>query len=194
MGTRLVYYTPEMTVGEALEKLRKRKRPGVRSLYIVDDRGVLQGMVDMQDLALADAGAKLMKLSQKPPAHADLMTTREEIVDIFEKYRVTELPVVDIDGRLQGVVRHRTLISAAMEETSADIQTMVGASKDERALSKAGFAIRKRLPWLQVNLVTAFLAAMVVGVFEQTIAQVTALAVLLPVVASPATQAPRPWR
>src|SRR5680860_1132797 len=63
------------------------------------------------------------------------------------------------------------------------MQTMVGASKDERALSPPGFAIRKRLPWLQINLLTAFLAAFVVGIFEDTIARFTALAVLLPVVA-----------
>jgi magnesium transporter len=60
---------------------------------------------------------------------------------------------------------------------------MVGVSKDERALSKVSFAVRKRLPWLQINLLTAFLAASVVGLFEDTIARVTALAVLLPVVA-----------
>ena len=66
---------------------------------------------------------------------------------------------------------------------SADIQTMVGASKEERALSPAIFAVRKRLPWLQINLATAFLAASVVGLFEETIARFTALAVLLPVVA-----------
>lgn len=183
MGTRLVYFTPDMTVEQALEKLRARKRPAVRSLYIVDDKSVLQGMVDMQDLALADPKTSLAEISQKPPAYAELITTREEVVDIFEKYRVTELPVVDINGCLQGVVRHRTLISVAKEQGSIDIQTMVGVSKDERALSKASFAIRKRLPWLQVNLATAFLAAFVVGIFEQTIAQVTALAVLLPVVA-----------
>jgi magnesium transporter len=60
---------------------------------------------------------------------------------------------------------------------------MVGASRDERALSTSWFAIRKRLPWLQINLLTAFLAASVVGMFESTIAKFTALAVLLPVVA-----------
>jgi magnesium transporter len=60
---------------------------------------------------------------------------------------------------------------------------MVGAGKDERALSSAWFSVRKRHPWLQINLLTAFVAAAVVGVFESTIAQFTALAVLLPVVA-----------
>ncbi len=137
----------------------------------------------MQDLALADSNTTLAELSHRPPAFAELISSREEVVNILEKYRVDELPVVDINGCLQGIIRHRTLINVAKEEGSVDIQTMVGVSKDERALSKAGFSIRKRLPWLQVNLATAFLAAFVVGIFEDTIAQVTALAILLPVVA-----------
>ena len=74
-------------------------------------------------------------------------------------------------------------MSVAQEEGASDMQAMVGASREERALSSVPFAIGKRLPWLHVNLATAFLAAAVVGIFEDTIAQVTALAVLLPVVA-----------
>jgi len=91
--------------------------------------------------------------------------------------------VTDFEGRIVGVIRHESLMAAAQAEATADVQTMVGASKDERALSKVSFAVRRRLPWLQVNLGTAFLAAAVVGLFEGTIAQFTALAVLLPVVA-----------
>jgi magnesium transporter len=75
------------------------------------------------------------------------------------------------------------LVAAAENEATVAMQTMVGVSKDERALSKVSFAVRKRLPWLHINLVTAFLAAAVVGLFESTIAKYTALAVLLPVVA-----------
>jgi len=75
------------------------------------------------------------------------------------------------------------VLRVAEQDASADMQTMVGASRDERALSSAMFAVRKRLPWLEINLVTAFLAAAVVGLFEETIARFTALAVLLPVVA-----------
>jgi magnesium transporter len=74
-------------------------------------------------------------------------------------------------------------MEAVREESSVDMLTMVGVSRDERALSDVSFVVRKRLPWLSVNLLTAFLAASVVGLFESTIAQFTALAVLLPVVA-----------
>jgi len=75
------------------------------------------------------------------------------------------------------------LVNAVREESSVNLLTMVGASRDERALSHIGFVVQKRLPWLSINLLTAFLAASVVGLFESTIAKYTALAVLLPVVA-----------
>jgi magnesium transporter len=82
-----------------------------------------------------------------------------------------------------GVIRHFKLVDTVEREASADIQTMVGVSKDERALSSVWFVVKKRLPWLHVNLATAFVAAAVVGLFEETIARLTALAILLPVVA-----------
>jgi magnesium transporter len=111
------------------------------------------------------------------------MATRAEVMERLSGGRVTSLPVLDVEGRLVGMIRAATLMSVAQEEAGADIQAMVGVSRDERALSKVSFAVRKRLPWLHINLATAFLAAAVVGVFEDTIARVTALAVLLPVVA-----------
>ena len=84
--------------------------------------------------------------------------------------------MVDLDGRLVGVIRHAAMVEAEKERASVGIQTMVGVSPDERATSSVGFAVRKRLPWLQINLVTAFVAAAVVGLFEHTIAQFTAIA------------------
>jgi magnesium transporter len=101
----------------------------------------------------------------------------------LEQHRITDLPVVDIAGRLIGIIRYDALMAAVRQESSVDMVTMVGASRDERALSNVSFVVRKRLPWLSINLLTAFLAAAVVGLFESTIAQFTALAVLLPVVA-----------
>jgi magnesium transporter len=91
--------------------------------------------------------------------------------------------VVDLDERLLGVIHQSAVIQAAQEEAATDMQAMVGVSRDERALSPPLVAMRKRLPWLNINLLTAFLAASVVGLFEDTIARFTALAVLLPVVA-----------
>ena len=183
MGTKIHFYTPEMTVRDTLLILKHQRRPSVRVLFLVNEDRVLTAQVDIQHIALANKETLLGDLSRPVRAFVEATASREEMAEIFERHRVTELPVVDVHRHLIGIVRHHTLINVAMEENSADIQTMVGVSKEERALSRISFAVRKRQPWLQINLATAFLAAAVVGLFEQTIAQVTALAILLPVVA-----------
>ena len=137
----------------------------------------------MQALALAEPGEHVGDLVGGVRAVVDPMASREDVGRMIEEHRLSDLAVVDLDGRLIGVIRHASMVEAEKERASVGIQTMVGVSRDERATSKVSFAVRKRLPWLQINLVTAFVAASVVGLFESTIAQYTALAVLLPVVA-----------
>jgi magnesium transporter len=155
----------------------------VQDVFVVDPDDRLQGSVSMQDVVLAPPDATLGSLMRAPAPAVQATSSREEVVEELERHRVASLPVVDFDGRVLGVLRQDELISAAQEEAATDAVTMVGAGRDERALSPPLFAVRKRLPWLQVNLLTAFLAASVVGLFEDTIARYTALAVLLPVVA-----------
>ena len=90
-----------------------------------------------------------------------------------------QIPVVDINNILLGIIRNNILIDVTKQEVTEDLQAMFGAGREEQALSKVSFAVRKRLPWLQVNLATAFLASMVVGFFEETIAQITILAIFV---------------
>jgi len=183
MDARVSPLRAGMTVGEAIERIRALARRGLRELYVVDDEGRLAGRVEMQDLALADRSRPLSEIQRGIVAVVRDMDPREEVVEILQREPITVLPVLNHAGRFLGVIRQAELMAAVEEETSLDIQTMVGASPDERALSGPLFAVKKRLGWLQINLLTAFLAAAVVGLFEGTIAKFTALAVLLPVVA-----------
>ena len=183
MDTKVMYFRPNMTVAETINILRSRKQHAYRKLYTVDDENRLRGELDVEEIAIADHDKLLSELERTASTVVEVMSSREEVVAIFDKYKITDLPVVDFDRRLVGVLRYHVLVDAALEESSADMQTMVGVSRDERALSPTLFSTRKRLPWLQINLATAFLAAAVVGLFEDTIAKYTALAVLLPVVA-----------
>ncbi len=172
----------DMTVAAALERVRSSPLRNVRSLYLVDAARRLDGRVEMQALALADPADRVSSHAGPAPA-LDVVAPQEEVVEHLDRHRTDSLPVVDSGNRLLGVVRHDRLFDAIGESVSADMQTMVGASADEQALSTPGFAVRRRLPWLQINLLTAFLASAVVALFEGLIAQFTALAVLLPVVA-----------
>ena len=183
MDPRVLLLRADTTVREALTRIRAQKRRGIRRLFIVDADNRLEGQVDIQDVATASANTILEEIQRPVVAVVNAIAPREEVVDTIEQFQLTDLPVVDAEDRLIGVVRYRNLMAAAEDEATVAMQTMVGVSKDERALSNVSFAVRKRLPWLHINLATAFLAAAVVGLFENTIAQYTALAVLLPVVA-----------
>jgi len=184
MDTRIIALNGTMKVVDAAELLRKYRRThDVSELKIVDGDNKLRSIVSIRDFALADPSQTLESLARGVVAVVNPLDPREEVVDKLEQYRLEELPVIDGEGVLLGTIRHAELIGALKATATLDMQTMVGASKDERATSSSWFALRKRMPWLQVNLLTAFMAAAVVGVFESTIAQFTALAVLLPVVA-----------
>jgi len=173
-----------LTVKQVLKRLRRFPSRETAVLVVTDDSGKLLGLVDLVDVVQADPATRLESLLHiTAPVRVNATTPREEIINLFTRYRLRLLPVVDIDDRLLGVIRQSTVIKATQEEAATDLQAMVGVSRDERALSSPLSAMRKRLPWLNINLLTAFLAAAVVGLFENTIAQFTALAVLLPVVA-----------
>ena len=183
MDPRVVRVRANATVREALVRLRAARHRRIHDLFLVDDDGRLEGMVAVQDVAVAQPSTPLSSLTRREAVGVPAMDTRDAVVERLADRHVASLPVVDAQGHLIGVIRPETLVSVAQEEAGSDMQAMVGASREERALSSVSFAVRKRLPWLQINLATAFLAAAVVGLFETTIAQFTALAVLLPVVA-----------
>ncbi len=184
MQPRAASIPARLTVKQTLNRLRKYPPGDTAVLVVTDDDGRLAGLVDLVDIVHASPGARLGSLLRiTTPVCVNALTPREEIVELFSRYRLRLLPVVDLDNRLLGIIRQSTVIKAAQEEAAGDLQAMVGVSRDERALSTPLFSMRKRLPWLNINLLTAFLAASVVGIFEDTIARFTALAVLLPVVA-----------
>ena len=143
----------------------------------------LVGKINIQALIVEQKSTRLEELSEPVTVVVRPIDPLEVVTDAFEFHKVLDLPVVDIDGVFLGAVTHDSLARTVHQEAASDLQAMVGAGRDERALSSPLFTVRKRMPWLQINLLTAFLAAAVVGIFENTIAQVTALAVLLPVVA-----------
>ncbi len=183
MDVRVRTYRPEITASSALLSLRESQGRAPRTLFVVDAENRLRGQVPIQELAMAAPDTPLRDLAHPVPAAVNAMDPRDEVIKTVEKHRLTDLPVIDLDGRLVGLIQHGMLVQALQEEAASDIGAMVGVSPQERALSKPWFAVRKRLPWLQINLITAFAAASVVGLFENTIAKFTALAVLLPVVA-----------
>lgn len=182
MDTSLVVFKEGNTVKDVLNRLRKVRDRRITIIFVIDDSDRLAGKIPLQVVAISQPGERLSALMEEAPA-VPALAHKEEILEVMEQEQLLQIPVVDINKQLLGIIRNDALMSASNQDITENLQAMFGAGREEHALSKVSFAVRKRLPWLQVNLATAFLASMVVGLFEDTIARITILAVFLPVVA-----------
>tara|TARA_R110001599_G_scaffold353231_1_gene591129 strand:+ start:215701 stop:216849 length:1149 start_codon:yes stop_codon:yes gene_type:complete len=175
---------PETTVAGTLDYLvRRTVSPDVTYIYIIDEERKLLGVVALRDLLLAKPGQTLGEIMTQDPFAFSPNTTISEAVHGTLSTRYRLYPVTDSLGKMVGMVYAWQLFEKVAEEVSAQPGNMVGLNKEERINTPIGQALRMRHPWLQVNLLTAFAAALVVGIFEDTIAKIIVLAVFLPVLA-----------
>lgn len=183
-GDYVAFHT-NLKARDAILRVRQlAKAKGIGSyLYVIDDEQHLVGILNMRDLLLAAPHEPLSNIMRNEVVAVDAFVDREEIANDFAKHRYFAIPVVDSEKRLIGVVKAEQIIAHVQDEASEDILKMFGAGGDEKTFSPIHFSIRKRIGWLTVNLATAFLASAVVGCFEDIIAQITVLAVLMPIVA-----------
>jgi magnesium transporter len=184
MEPPVAVFTPDTRVDRAVEMIREWTHDTLITYgYIVDADNKLIGIVAMRDLLLAEPSDQLQDVMLREPFW---LRPDEEVGEAMKEvvYRHYPLyPVCDTDGHLLGLVQGFMLFEHQNFELSAQYGSMVGVDKEEHADTSWVTAFRMRHPWLQVNLITAFVAAFVVGIFEDTIAQVVVLAVFLPVLA-----------
>jgi magnesium transporter len=183
IDSKVTTFYSDNTVEEVLKRVRTLKDRRIVNVYVIDSEDKLIGSIPLQHIAVSELKETLNNLIPGLPIAINSLAPLEDVVKLMEEKKLINLPVIDIHNKLLGVIRYDTLVKTAKEDVTEDVQAMFGAGRDERALSKVSYAIRKRLPWLEINLATAFLAATVVGLFEETIARITILAVFLPVVA-----------
>jgi len=177
-------FRPEMTVAESVERIRELvKNVFVTYGFVVDGDGVLLGVLAMRDLLLAEHAATIDKVMIQNPFSLSPDTDVIDAMKVVVNHHFPVYPVLDVTGRLVGIVRGRTLFEQHAYEISAQVGAMVGVEKEERLSTPWETSLKYRHPWLQLNLLTAFIAAGVVGYFQDTIDQLVVLAVFLPVLA-----------
>ncbi|HMP80360.1 MAG TPA: CBS domain-containing protein, partial [Pirellulaceae bacterium] len=177
-------FRPELTVAETVERIRKLSKSVLVTYgFIVDRDDRLVGIVAMRDLLLADIHSRLDSVMLPEPFTLQVDQTTLTAMRLVVNKHFPVYPVCDGEGRLVGTVRGRTLFEAQAFEISAQVGSMVGVEKEERISTPIPTSLRFRHPWLQLNLLTAFLAAGVVAIFQSTIDQLVLLAVFLPVLA-----------
>jgi len=175
-------FTADVTVGEVIATLRpKVSHTLVTYVFVVDAAGHLAGIVAFRELVFARPDQKLAEIMLPRPfalqPQLDVLEAMREVV----RRHYPVYPVCDADGRLVGVVRGAVIFEEQAFEISAQAGAMVGVEKEERLATPWQRALRFRHPWLQLNLVTAFVAATVVGLFQDTVNRIVLLAVFIPV-------------
>jgi magnesium transporter len=184
METAQAVFPPELTVAQTVEKIRELvKHVFVTYGFVVDAKGVLLGVVAMRDLLLAKDGDRLEAVMLRNPFSLRPDVPLLEAMKVVVNHHFPVYPVCEADGRLVGIVRGRTMFEQQAFEISAQVGAMVGVEKEERLSTHWHRSLRFRHPWLQLNLLTAFVAAAVVGFFQDTIDKLVVLAVFLPVLA-----------
>lgn len=177
-------FRPGTTVGEAIEDLREiTKGRMITYCFVTDDRDRLIGVITMRDLLLNDRERRLDELMLRDVFSLRPETTLLEAMKATMNRHYPVYPVCTEDGRLLGLVRGQALAEAQAFELTAQAGAMVGVEKEERMATPIWRSFLFRHPWLQLNLLTAFVAAAVVGLFENTLQQIVILAVFLPVLA-----------
>ena len=177
-------FEPKHTVGDTIEELRELvTRALITYVYVLDDQGRLLGIVTMRDLLFSDRGRTLEQVMLRGAFALRASMLMKDAMRLVLDRHYPVYPVVDAEQRLVGLVRGQTMFEAQAIEITLQAGSMVGVEKEERLATHWVHSLKLRHPWLQLNLLTAFLAAAVVGMFQDTLDRLVILALFLPVLA-----------
>ncbi len=187
MQTEVISVREDLTIGETIERLRSMEdlseADGFFYVYVTDVNNRLRGVLRIRDLLFSKPDRRVRDIMIREVRAVSVHADQEEIARLFKNYGFSVVPVVDDFQRLRGLVTSDDVMDVLEEEATEDMQRMIGLSGEESTATPWRESVRNRLPWLYVNLLTAFMAGAVVAIFESTIAQYAVLAVFLPIIA-----------
>src|SRR5262245_60358534 len=184
MNPNVFALAEDLTAGESITAVQSaRDVEMVFYLYVVDERRHLVGVISLRRLLLVPPDTPLKRIMTTDVYSVRVDTDQEEVARQVASYNLLAMPVVDSENKLVGVITVDDVIDVIKDKATEDVFRLAGVSKEDGVLTPPRESLRRRLPWLLVNLVTAFIAASVVGLFSGTITQRVALATFMPVVA-----------
>ena len=185
MNTEVIKVMSEMSKKQAIDQIiiQSEEIEEFYTIYVVDDDGILQGIVSLKDIIKAKANAKVADLVNTDFVYVKADTDQEEVADLISQYNLTSIPVVDINMKLLGRVTFDDVIDVLEEESTEDILKFSGVSEDEELSGNWIEAVKSRLPWLILNLGTAFLASSVIRYFEPTVTKFLVLTGYMTIIA-----------
>lgn len=184
MTTDYIALHDDLTVARGLEKIRQigPRTEVIETIYVTNKQRQLIGSADLRDFLTSPKDRLIRSITDPHVISVTPETDQEEVAKQVSKYDLKSIPVVSRTGQILGIITVDDIIDVIVDEYNEDILQMSGVSKEENLDTTLGESIRMRLPWLLVNLATAFLAAFTVTLFESTIAKVVALSSIMTIV------------
>ncbi len=185
MTTSYVALDEKMTAQEAIDSIRAADDAASSALYlyVIDELGRLRGFVPIRRLVSAPPDSRCGDMMLDVPMSVLPESDQEEVARLVARYDLLAVPVADIDGTMLGVITVDDVIDVITEEATEDMYRLAGLSEEDRVFTSARLAIRKRMPWMLLNLGAVFALAGLIGLFQDTLERFVALAFFLPVVA-----------
>ncbi|MFV0344200.1 MAG: magnesium transporter, partial [Anaerocolumna sp.] len=185
MTTQYISLKNTLNIKETWNKIKSiaPKTEVIETIFIVDEKEHLVGTADLRDILIADENSSIMDIVDENIISIEPETDQEEVSLLVSKYDLNVIPVVNKKNVIIGIITVDDIIDVIVEEQTEDLLHLSGISPEETFDNTLKNSVKQRLPWLFVNLFTAFLASFTVGLFEDTIAQVVALAAAMPIVA-----------
>ncbi|MGL5978979.1 MAG: magnesium transporter [Erysipelotrichaceae bacterium] len=184
MTTRYVAVREHLTVSETLEKIRHLalQTEVIETIFVVNRAYILVGTLDLRDVLRNKGDVVVSDLMWESGIRVLPDVDQESVSQLVERYDLNVVPVVNEQGNLLGIITLDDVVDVIVEEHLEDVLYLGGVSKEESTRTTLITSIKQRLPWLVVNLATALLASSVIGLFEGLIVQISALAVIMPIV------------
>ncbi len=178
MTTDVTALPQDLTAQQAIDELRRLNETLEQMfyVYVVDRAKRLVGVLSMRDLILARPDRKIIDIMRRNVVAVPATMDQEEVARLIRKYKYLAVPVTDTQNRLLGLITVDDVVDVIQDEATEDVQKMAGAGAEERLTSPWHFSFRKRIWWLEVNLLTAFMAAAVIAFFQDTIQKLAILA------------------
>ena len=186
MQTDFIAAPPFWTVGQMIDHLRETTElpDEFYEIYVVDPTGRITGHVSLNRLLRTRRPEKLQAIMDEAHHVAEATDDQADVADLFKRYNLVSIPVVDVSQRLVGVLTFDDIVDVIDEEADAEIRALGGVNPDEELSDSVFETARARFSWLFINLLTAILASVVIDLFKGSLEKMVALAVLMPIVAS----------
>lgn len=185
MNTEFIRIQLHLTKKDAIDEIIRQSEEieEFYTIFVIDEKNVFHGIVSLKDIIKAKGNVQITELVKTDVAWVSPDTDQEEVARLISQYNITSIPVLDSQMRLLGRVTFDDVIDVLEDENTEDILKISGVSEDEELSGNWVEAVKSRLPWLIINLGTAFLASAVVRYFEPTIAKIAVLSAYMTIIA-----------